>query len=252
MNKTIRIFSSTALAVSLLVGAASFAGEAPANIKAAVSNPARPAADSDRDANRKPAEVIAFAGLKAGDKVADINPGGGYFTRIFSKVVGPQGKVYAVVGATALAAKPASGDAMRALQGDAGYGNILLHPADFDKLTTPEPLDVAWTSDNYHDFKNRDPGFTAAMNKAIFVALKPGGTYIVLDHAAEKGSGGRDTNTLHRVDPELVKQEVLAAGFKLEAESNVLANPADNRTGKVFEGDTRGKSDQFVFKFKKP
>lgn len=252
MNKTTRILGTTALAVSLFVGAASFAGEAPANIKAAVANAARPAADSDRDANRKPAEVIAFAGIKPGDKVADINPGGGYFTRIFSKVVGPQGKVYGVVGAAQLAAKPAAGDTMRALQGDAGYGNIILHPADFDKLTTPEPLDVAWTSLNYHDFKNRDAGFTAAMNKAIFAALKPGGTYIVIDHAAEKGSAGRDTNTLHRVDPELVKQEVLAAGFKLEAESNILANPADNHTAKVFEGDTRGKTDQFIFKFKKP
>jgi len=244
--------SSTAIAVSLLLSSAAIAADVPANVKAAVADAGRPAADTARDANRKPADVVAFAGIKAGDKVADINPGGGYFTRIFAKVVGPSGKVYATVSATGLAAKPASGDAMRALQADAQYGNILLHPSDFDKLTVPEPLDVAWTSDNYHDFKNRGPGFTEAMNKAIFAALKPGGTYIVIDHAAEKGSGGRDTNTLHRVDPDLVKAEVLAAGFKLDSESTALTNPADNHTNKVFEGDTRGKTDQFVFKFKKP
>jgi predicted methyltransferase len=251
MNRTVRILSSSALAVSLLVGAASFAGEAPANVKAAVANSARPEADTARDANRKPAEVIAFAGIKAGDKVADIAPGGGYFTRIFSKVVGPSGKVYGVVGAAQLAAKPASGDAIRALQADASYGNVVLHPADFDKLTLPEPVDVVWTSLNYHDFMSRE-GFTAAMNKAVFAALKPGGTYIVIDHSAEKGSGARDIGTLHRVDAERVKQEVLAAGFKLEAESGLLANSADTRTTKVFEADTRGKTDQFVLKFKKP
>ena len=246
------LLTSLALASSLMLGTAAFAADAPANIKAAVSDKGRPAADTDRDANRKPADVVAFAGIKAGDKVADINPGGGYFTRIFAKAVGPNGKVYATVGAAGLAAKPASGDAMRALQADAQYGNILLHASDFDKLTVPEPLDVAWTSDNYHDFKNRGPGFTDAMNKAIFAALKPGGTYIVIDHAAEKGSGARDTNTLHRVDPDLVKAEVLAAGFKLDSESKALVNAADNHSNKVFEGDTKGKTDQFVFKFKKP
>jgi len=251
MNTT-RFLSSTALAVSLLLGTAAIAADVPASIKAAVSDKARPAADSDRDTNRKPAEVVAFAGLKAGDKVADINPGGGYFTRIFSKVVGANGKVYGVVSASTLATRPQAGDGIKALQADAGYGNIVFHPIDFDKFTAPEPLDVAWTSLNYHDFKNRGPGFTDAMNKAVFAALKPGGTYIVIDHAAEKGSGGRDTSTLHRVDPELVKQEVLAAGFRLEAESNLLAHAEDTHKIGVTDGAIRGKTDQFVFKFKKP
>ena len=247
-----RFISSTAIAMSLLIGSAAIAADVPANVKAAVADKGRPSADTERDANRKPADVVAFAGIKAGDKVADVNPGGGYFTRIFSKVVGPNGKVYATISAAGLAAKPASGDGMRALQADAQYGNIVVNASDFDKLTAPEPLDVAWTSDNYHDFKNRGPGFTEGMNKAIFAALKPGGTYLIIDHAAEKGSGARDTNALHRVDPDLVKAEVLAAGFKLESESNVLLNPADNHSNKVFEGDTKGKTDQFVFKFKKP
>ncbi len=246
------ILTVTAVAAGLLFSAASFAAEPPAVVKAAVADKARPAADTERDANRKPAEAVAFAGIKAGDKVADINPGGGYFTRIFSKVVGPTGKVYGVIGAATLAQRPTAGDGMKALQADAQYGNIVFHASDYDKLSMPEALDVAWTSDNYHDFKNRPAGFTEAMNKAIFAALKPGGTYIVIDHAAEKGSGGRDTNTLHRVDPDLVKKEVLAAGFKLDGESNILANPADDHKGGVGDGAVKGKTDQFVFKFKKP
>ena len=140
---------------------------------------------------------------------------------------------------------------MKALAADTNYGNIVFHAVDYDKLTTPEPLDVAWTSLNYHDFKNR-PGLVEGMNKSVFAALKSGGTYIVIDHAAEKGSGGRDTSTLHRIDAAFVKQEVIAAGFKFDSESNILANPADQHATKVFEGDMRGKTDQFILKFKKP
>lgn len=251
MNSTIRVLGSVTLAVGMMMSTASFAADAPANIKAAIADSKRPAADIDRDSNRKPAEVIAFAGIKAGDKIADISPGGGYFTRIFSKVVGPSGKVYGVINAGMLAQRPQAGDAMKALAADTHYGNIVFHAVDYEKLTAPEPLDVAWTSLNYHDFKNR-PGLTEALNKALFAALKSGGTYIVIDHAADKGSGGRDTNTLHRIDPELVKQEVQAAGFRFEGESNLLANASDKHATKVFEGDMRGKTDQFILKFKKP
>lgn len=247
-----RFVSSIALAATLMLSSASFAADVPAGVKAAVADKGRPEADTARDANRKPAEVVAFAGIKAGDKVADINPGGGYFTRVFAKVVGPKGKVYGVVAASTLATRPEAGDGMKALQADALYGNIAFHASDYDKLTMPEALDVAWTSDNYHDFNNRGEGFTLAMNKTIFGALKPGGTYMVIDHAAEKGSGGRDTKALHRVDPDLVKAEALAAGFTLEAESNVLANPADDHKVGVTDGGIRGKTDQFVLKFKKP
>lgn len=248
--KTARFFTSTALAAALLLGTAAIAADVPAGVKAAVSDAKRPAADTERDANRMPAEVVAFAGIKPGDKVADINPGGGYFTRIFSKVVGANGKVYGVVSATTLAQRPQAGDAVKAIAAD--YSNVVLHAVDYDKLTTPEPLDVAWTSLNYHDFKNRPAGFTDAMNKAIFAALKPGGTYIVIDHAAEKGSGKRDTETLHRIDVEQVKQDVLAAGFQLNAESNLLTHPADDHKGKVFDSGVRGKTDQFILKFRKP
>ncbi len=250
----IRYLSATAVAASLMFSAVSFAAEpmVPAAVKSAVADSARPAADTERDAGRKPAECVAFAGIKAGDVVADISPGNGYFTRIFSKVVGPKGKVYAVLAAAGLARRPESGDGMKALAADTHYGNIVFHASDYDKFTTPQPLDVAWTSDNYHDFKNRGEGYTDNMNKAIFAALKPGGIYMVIDHAAEKGSGGRDTSTLHRVDPDLVKKEVTSAGFTFVGESNVLANPADDHKTPNADGAVKGKTDQFVYKFKKP
>ncbi len=237
-----RFFSVFVICLSFAFGSAALAAEAPAAVKAAVADPARPAADTARDANRKPVDVVAFSGLKAGDKIADVNPGGGYFTRIFAKVVGANGKVYAV--------PRQANDNLNTLA--SGYPNVVVHPSEFDKLSVPEALDVAWTSDNYHDFKNRGEGYTDAMNKAIFAALKPGGTYIVIDHAAEKGSGGRDTRTLHRVDPDLVKKEVLAAGFTLDGESNTLANPADDHKAGVSDGAVQGKTDQFVFRFRKP
>jgi predicted methyltransferase len=92
----------------------------------------------------------------------------------------------------------------------------------------------------------------AAVNKAIYDALKPGGLYIVLDHIAEAGSGLRDTNTLHRIDPETVKKEVTAAGFEFAGEDSGLRNPSDPHTKNVFDPSIRGKTDQFVFKFRKP
>ena len=248
----IRSLAAAAVAAGLMFGVANAQTVSDA-VKSAVADAGRPAADKERDANRKPAEVVAFSGMKAGDVVADINPGGGYFTRIFSKTVGPKGKVYAVVSDATLAKRPEAADGIKAIAGDKNYGgNVELVVADFATLKTAMPLDIAWTSLNYHDFKNRGGSFTENMNKAIFAALKPGGTYIVIDHAAEKGSGARDTEKLHRVDVDLVKKEVQAAGFKLEAESNLLAHPEDKHTSPVFDGEVRGKTDQFVLKFRKP
>lgn len=248
----IRSLSAIAIAAGLMFGTAQAQSVSNA-VKAAVADAGRPTADKDRDANRKPGETVAFSGMKAGDVVADISPGGGYFTRIFSKTVGPKGKVYAVVSDATVAKRPEAADAVKGIAGDKNYGgNVEVMIADFANLKTPMPLDIAWTSLNYHDFKNRGGSYTDNMNKAVFAALKPGGTYIVIDHAAEKGSGGRDTEKLHRVDPELVKKEVMAAGFKLESESNLLAHPEDNHTSQVFDGAIRGKTDQFVLKFRKP
>jgi predicted methyltransferase len=247
-----RTLTAIALAAGLALGTAHAQTVSDA-VKAAVADAGRPQADKDRDAGRKPAEITAFAGVKAGDVVADINPGGGYFTRIFSKTVGPKGKVYAVVSDAAVAKRPEAADGVKAIAADKAYGgNIEVVIADFGTLKTAMPLDVAWTSWNYHDFKNRGDDFVARMNKAVFAALKPGGTYIVIDHSAGSNMTPEATNKLHRVSPDVVKKEVMAAGFKLESESPLLAHPEDNHTSPVFDGAVRGKTDSFLLKFRKP
>ena len=224
----------------------------PAAVQSAVADTARPDADRQRDANRKPAEVIAFSGLKAGDKVADLLPGGGYFTRLFSKVVGSKGVVYALAPVRPANAPPDSRDmaaAVKAIAADPQFSNVRVSDMNAGPA---EKVDLAWTSLNYHDQHNRPDANLAAFNKRVFDWLKPGGTYIVIDHAAAKGSGKRDTSALHRVDPDLVKAEVTAAGFVFEGESKALLNPDDDHTAQVRDSGVQGRTDQFVLKFRKP
>jgi predicted methyltransferase len=226
--------------------ATSLAAAASAQIAEAVAHPARPAADRARDADRKPAEVIALTGMHAGAKVAEIMPGGGYFTRIFSRVVGPTGVIYAWVPAPTGGRD--MGAALRTLAADANYSNIKV--ADLDPAKPlPEKVDLVWTSLNYHDMRGRPDADLTPHNKMVFDALKPGGLYMVIDHAAEKGA--TNGGTLHRVDAELVKQDMTSVGFKLVQESDLLRNPADDRT-KSSGNSGRGKSDQFVLLFQKP
>ena len=233
-------------------------GAQPAFITAAVSDPARPQADSARDADRKPADMLAFAGVKPGEKVVDLLPGGGYFTRLFSAAVGPKGKVYALAPAksdTAPADAPDRAAAVKAIAADPHYSNVTVisQPAkQLLQFALPEPVDMVWTSQNYHDLHNIPDASVPDFDKAIFQALKPGGLYIVLDHSAEAASGFRDTNTLHRIDEQAVRKEVEAVGFKFEGASQVLRNKDDPRTAKVFDAAIRGHTDQFVLKFRKP
>jgi predicted methyltransferase len=242
---------AAALAGCATLDVASSSKVSPA-LTAAVAESTRPEADRTRDADRKPAELMAFAGIKSGDKIADMLPGGGYFTRLFSKAVGDKGTVYAMAPARAANAPNDPAAAVTAIAAEKGYGNVRVVSLDMAKPATPELLDVMWTSLNYHDLQNRQGADLAAFNKMVFNSLKPGGVYIVIDHAAEKGTGKSTTSTLHRIDPDFVKAEVQAAGFKLEAESALLANASDNRKSVNRETGIRGKTDQFVFKFRKP
>jgi predicted methyltransferase len=222
-------------------------------IAAAVASPDRPAADTARDATRKPAALLAFAGIKPGDRVGDIMPGQGYFTRIFSNLVGPTGHVYAIVPAELAQRKPALVEAMNTLATTPNFHNVSPVVVPTASITAPEKLDVAWTSDNYHDvygFFGADQA--AAMDRAVFAALKPGGVFVVIDHVAHDGASATAPKTLHRIDPATVKAQVLAAGFTLEAQSDTLQNPADTHDLKVFDPAIRGRTDQFVFKFRKP
>ncbi|HEV7443654.1 MAG TPA: hypothetical protein VGO18_13750 [Steroidobacteraceae bacterium] len=230
------------------------AEKVPAYISAAVADPGRPAEDKQDDLNRKPAETVQFAGIKPGEKVVELVPSRGYFTRIFSKVVGPKGHVYALSPPRRPNAAPDSPDpvaATTAIAADPAYSNVSVQVGPLATIVVAEPVDVVFTSRNYHDVHNVPNIDMAAFNKSIFNALKPGGIYIVLDHAAAPGSGGRDTSTLHRIDPETVKAEALAAGFVFAGQSKVLASPQDAHTAAVFDPSIRGKTDQFILKFVK-
>jgi predicted methyltransferase len=240
------------VAASLGAAAAGAATTIPPYLAAAVADKGRDA-DRDADARRHPGEVIAFAGVKPGDKVVDLIPGSGYFTKVFSKAVGAKGHVYMIWPNEY--AKEAQPDPVKnADLAKTGYPNtsVILQPGA--AFSTPEPVDLVFTVQNYHDYPDKFMGKIDPMvfNRAVFKALKPGGTFLVVDHVAEAGSGMRDTDTLHRIDPALVKKQVTDAGFVFEGESDVLRNPADDHKKLVFDKSIRGHTDQFIYKFKKP
>lgn len=245
-----------AAAAAVILGAGALAAQAatPAYVARAIADKGRPEADTKLDAERRPAEMLAFAGVKPGQTVVDLIPGGGYFTRIFSKAVGPTGTVYAVSGPIRPSddpSKPAPKPAQDVIAADPNYANVKSLHVPFTSLAIPTPADVIWTSQNYHDLHNVPNLDMAAFNKSVYAALKPGGEFVVLDHVANPGDPGV-TKSVHRIDPAVVKAEVTAAGFKFEGESKALANPADDHTKAVFDPAIRHHTDQFIYKFRKP
>jgi predicted methyltransferase len=240
-----KLFAAAALGLALLAAGGSLAASGRIDLGAALADPARPEADRVRDADRKPAEVIAFSRLRKGDKVAELVPGGGYFTRLLSAAVGPKGRVYA------LTARPSQNLTDFA----AAHPNVTITAVQPGEVDVPESVDIVWTTLNYHDFKNTrvgDGDSAAAINAAAFRALKPGGFYFIVDHQAAPGAGASQTSTLHRIEDRIVKQEVKAAGFRLDAESQLLRHPADDHSLRVQESGIRGKTDQFILRFRKP
>jgi len=221
----------------------------------AVLDSARPATDMARDADRRPAETLAFVGIKPGDKIADYAAGAGYFTRLFAAAAGPGGHVYSSVPSP-LFKYPNIVKGIAEIQTYAAtHANVTVtFGAALEAAKYPEKLDVFWISQNYHDLHDKfmGPVDMAAFNRAVYAALKPGGTYIVLDHVAEKGSPADVTETLHRIESTTVRREVEAAGFKFDAESIVLRNTADPHTADVFDASIRGKTDQFILRFRRP
>lgn len=242
--------AATLFALSLLAGPAT-AETIVDPIAAAIGDPARPAEDVARDAARHPAELLAFAGAQEGGVVVDWVPGGGYFTRLFAVAVGDTGKVHAWVPQE-IADKYELGANATALA--AAYKNVTAVIEPMLATTSIKDADVVWTAQNYHDLHTEGFGNvdTLVFNKQVFSMLKPGGVYIIVDHVAAAGAPIEVAETLHRIDPAIVKSEVEAAGFVFEAESPVLANPEDKHDLLVFDEAIRGKTDQFVYKFRKP
>ncbi|KRE89402.1 methyltransferase [Frateuria sp. Soil773] len=225
----------------------------PAYLGAALHDPARQA-DAGNDARRKIADVMAFAGARPGQKVLELIPGSGYFTRVFSAIVGPKGHVYVLWPNEY--AKEAESDVAgsRRLASDPHYANVSVLTQPAAQLSAPESVDVVFTSQNYHDYPDKFMGSVdpAVLDKQVFAALKPGGVFVVIDHVAQAGSGLRDTDTLHRIDPAIVKRQAQAAGFVFDGESDALRNPADPHDIKVFDKSIRGHTDQFMYRFRKP
>lgn len=218
-------------------------------ITSALADPAR-ADQAGDDARRHAADVIAFLGVGPGATVIDYFPGSGYWSRILTNVVGPKGQIAALwpAWASKYAEKGVPGLQARNL------ANVSPRLLSDDVLAPAGSVDAILTVQNYHDIPNGDRGEAAidAFNKAAFAALKPGGVLVVIDHQAPAGSGLASTSTTHRIDSAAVKAQVMRAGFKFDAESKVLANPADDHSKGVFDPSLRGHTDQFIYRFRKP
>jgi predicted methyltransferase len=250
-----RLTRSILLAV-LIAGAAG-ADAAPVSKTSAVT---RALADPERafqsgdDARRHPAELITLSGVRPGWRVLDLIPGNGYWTRIFSTIVGSTGKVYAIWPEAYGKLAKGDVDKVKAIAADPHYPNVTVEVQPSVELSAPEPLDLIWTSQNYHDYGDPfmgKPG-TAAFAKMAYRLLKPGGIFVVIDHKSAAGHGTADTDTLHRIDPDTVIKEAKAAGFEFAGKSDVLLNPKDPLTIAVFDKSIRGHTSQFAFKFRKP
>lgn len=236
-----------ALMLTASAGAVVAADAVPAYISAAVADANRPAADKARDANRKPAETVAFAGVRAGMTVAEFSPGGGYYTRILSKAVGPRGKVYAMVS-KAQADRPGGLDAINAMAQQ--LGNVVVTVQDNTKLALPEKVDLFWTTENFHDYHNGPTANVPALIKGAYDNLKPGGIFYVEDHNAEPGDK-EAPQKLHRIDVNQAKQELTAGGFRIDGESMLLRNPNDNRKSGNSEGANAGRTDRWMLRLKR-
>jgi predicted methyltransferase len=238
-------FLLACVGVLVIGGGSAAAPPAPTSFAPVLADPIRPAEDVARDADRKPAELMAFAGVRTGMQIVELAPGGGYFTRILTGAVGTAGHVYAIAGHPSPALQDLAQHRL----------NLTIVSATAGTIPVKGPVDLVWTTLNYHDFKNsKMPTGDAAIayNAEAFRVLRPGGIYLIADHEATAGAGATQTSTLHRIEDGVVRSEVQAAGFRLEAQSNLLRHPADDHTVKVVDASIRGKTDQFVLKFRKP
>jgi predicted methyltransferase len=234
----------------VVLSAPARAASAPPSIAAAISDPGRPDEDMARDTDRKPADVMTFAGVRPGMSVAELLPGTGYYTRILARSVGEKGKVYVFLPAGLVTAFPAALDKARGLA--AAYPNVRVIVGDLNELALPEKVDLVWTTENYHDFHIAPLADIPSFNRSVFNSLKHGGIFLVEDHSAEEGAGPDVTSRLHRIDEVVAKREFTAAGFRIKAESDILRNPADDRQSPSRDSSIRGRTDRFLLRMKGP
>ncbi len=238
-----------ALLLSLPAGAAA-AADIPTYVTQALADPTRPKEDRDADALRAPGETIVFAGIKPGMTIAELYPCGGYFSRPLSDVIGPKGKVYGLEATRWMDCVEADQKVLTELP----VKNMTLDAIAIGTVKLPEPVDLIWITQNYHDLhvKKFGPVDMAAFNRQVFAALKPGGVFFVLDHTGAPGMSEDDISKLHRIPKSQIIREVTAAGFKLVEENHILNRPNDDLTKVIFDPAVRGHTDQYALKFVKP
>lgn len=250
------------LLVSALVGwlatPAPFAADGTEHLQAAVDHADRPDGDRRRDVDRKPVALLSFMGLEPGMQVVELMSAAGYYVEILSRAVGPDGSVVAhnnIFVTERFAEAPLSKRLENGRLSNVRRVTSEVDEIDFDENT----IDIVMLNRFYHDlyWQKRPDGESpdrSKMNSLVFRALKPGGVFAVVDHHAETGSGARDVSSPHRVDAEMVKKEILAAGFELDAESSILSNPDDSHDWNIFSDDAkrRDKTDRFIYRFRKP
>jgi predicted methyltransferase len=252
----------TGIVLALALGALAAGAQAQQPAAPARSGPPKfdihaPIDPSRGDAQTNPAlkgpEVVKFMGVKPGWKVADIFPG--RFVTTFEKAVGPKGHVYGFMPNEILKVHPGLVDMQAKRKTDPAWSNVTLLEAPMNDMALPDGLDAVFIRQNYHDLHVRfmGPADVPAFNRKVFAALKPGGVFLIIDHVAPAGMDvDAASNRLHRIDPATVKTEVEAAGFKFDGESKALADPTDDHTHMVLETAILGKTDQFIYRFRKP
>lgn len=238
-------------AVAALLASCTAYPPPPPDYAAIVAAPDRSDADRQTDQRRDPVALLAFIGVRPGMKVLDMGAGAGYSTELLARVVGPTGRVYAQDSAAMVAHGATRPMNFETRLDHPTMKNVVRLVRPYDDPVPPEvhDLDLVTFLFFYHDTTYLDVD-RAKMDKRLFNALKPGGILVVADHSARPGEGTSVGHTLHRIEEDVVKREVEAAGFKLIAEGNFLRHPEDPRDAPPFK--PKVPVDEFVLKFQKP
>jgi len=244
-------FLFTAGAIASLVACSTLADPTGTETQAALNAPERSAEHKARDSNRRPADVIAFSGIKRGDKIVEIAPASGYYTALLSHVVGPTGHVYGIGPERIFDVFANARNTFPEYAVKDPRANVSYSTARLDEVVLPEGMDQVWMVLYYHDTYWTGENRTE-MNKRFYDALRPGGVYYVIDHVGPTDTEDDITKTLHRLDTRHALSEIQAAGFRLDAESVILRNADDPRDVSVFDETWRGRTDRVVWKFEKP